>query len=106
MELDGKSAQQVAEYRRTASKYGLKEIYRRDLNELRAQEKRGEKVSNITLALLNSLRGKKDEAFKYLEKSYNDRSAELVLLKPDSRFAPLRSDPRFTDLINRMGLPE
>ncbi len=106
MELDGKSAKQVAEYRQTASKYGLKQIYRKDLNELLAQEKRGENVSLITLALLNSLLGQKDEAFRYLEKSYNNRSAEMVLLKPDTRFAPLRSDPRFADLLKRLGLPE
>jgi TolB-like protein/DNA-binding winged helix-turn-helix (wHTH) protein/lipoprotein NlpI len=106
MELNGKSAEQVAEYRQTASKYGLKEIYRKDLNKLLAQEKRGENVSLVGIALFDSLLGQKDEAFKYLEKMYDNHSAEMVLLKADTRFAPLRSDPRYIDLLKRIGLPE
>lgn len=106
MELDGKSAQEVAEYRRTAEKYGLNEIYRKEINKLLAQEKRGENGSFIGLALFNSLLGQKDEAFKYLDKMYDNHSAEMVLIKPDTRFASLRSDPRYIDLLKRIGLPE
>lgn len=106
LELNGKSAQEVAEYRGNATKNGLKGFYQKELNKLLAQEKRGENVSFISLAIYNSLLGQKDEAFKYLEKAFNKRSAEMVLIKPDTRFALLRSDPRFADLIKRLGLPE
>ena len=106
MELSGESAEKIAEYRRTAKQYGFKAIWQKDLNNLLAQEKRGEKVSFISPAVFYALLGQKDEAFKYLEKAYNDHSAEMLLLKPYRAFASLRSDPRFTDLLKRMGLPE
>ena len=106
MELTGESAEKIAEYRQTTSKYGLKEIWRKDLNDLLAQEKRGKNISFLSIAWFYTLLGQKDEAFKYLEKAYNDHSAEMVILKPDQHFTPLRSDPRYTDLLKRMGLPE
>ena len=48
--------------------------------------------------------GEKDEAFVWLGKAYKERSDWLVYLRSDSRLDPLRSDPRFTDLLRRMNL--
>ncbi len=48
--------------------------------------------------------GESDRAFAWLEKSYANRSARLTLLKVDPRYDNLRADPRFTDLLNRIGL--
>ena len=106
LELSGKSADKIAEFRRTALKQGLKEIYRKDLNDLLAQQKRGKNISFITVAIYYTLLGQKEEAFKYLEKAYANHSAEMVLLKPYKPFTTLRSDPRFTNLLKRMKLPE
>lgn len=106
LELNGESAEKIVEYRQTASTNGLKAIWRKNLNEILAKEKRGEKISFITPAVFYTLLGEKDEAFKYLEKAYNDHSAEMVLLKPYTVFAPLRSDSRYKDLLKRMKLPE
>ena len=50
--------------------------------------------------------GEKDEAFGWLEKSFQDHSSLLVDLRIDPSFAPLRDDPRYKDLLKRMGLPE
>jgi len=51
-------------------------------------------------------RGEKDKAFKWLEKAYEDRSigSSFALVKVDPAYDPLRSDPRFTDLLRRMNL--
>jgi len=46
----------------------------------------------------------KDKAFEWLERAYAERSVGLSLLKVDPRFDPLRSDPRFADLLRRMNL--
>ena len=46
--------------------------------------------------------GEKDKAFEWLEKSYEERRA--VDLKADPAFDPLRSDPRWIDLLRRMNL--
>jgi serine/threonine protein kinase/tetratricopeptide (TPR) repeat protein len=49
--------------------------------------------------------GEKDQAFDWLQKAYEDRSAWLVYLRVDPFFDPVRSDPRFIDLTRRVGLP-
>jgi tetratricopeptide (TPR) repeat protein len=49
--------------------------------------------------------GDKDEAFRWLEKSYREHDVWLCLLKVWPRFDPLRSDPRFQDLLRRMNFP-
>jgi hypothetical protein len=51
--------------------------------------------------------GELDEAFAWLEKAYEERDPELTYMKvPNRRFEPLRHDPRFQDLLRRMGLPQ
>lgn len=106
LELNGKSVATIAEFRQTALKFGLKTVWQKEMDKILEQEKRGESVSFVTLALYQTMLGQKDEAFKYLEKAYIERNGEIVLLKPEMRFAPLRSDPRFADLIKRLDLPE
>jgi hypothetical protein len=49
--------------------------------------------------------GEKDEAFTLLEKSIAERSTFLVYTKWEPRLDPLRSDPRFTQILKRIGLP-
>ena len=48
--------------------------------------------------------GNNDQAFAYLEKAYLQHSSTLVTLKVEPRFDPLRSDPRYEDLLRRVGL--
>jgi serine/threonine protein kinase/Tfp pilus assembly protein PilF len=48
--------------------------------------------------------GDKDEAFAWLERAFEERHPGLVLVNIDPRFDSLRSDPRFTDLIRRLGV--
>jgi len=50
--------------------------------------------------------GNPDEAFRWLEKAYRDRSWGMLYLRHDWCWDPLRSDPRFDDLVQRMRFPE
>jgi tetratricopeptide (TPR) repeat protein len=50
--------------------------------------------------------GNKDQAFAYLEKAYLEHSNALATLKVDPIYDPLRSDPRFQDLLRRAGLAQ
>jgi len=48
--------------------------------------------------------GDKDRAFFWLEKAYAQHSNAMTWLKVGPMFDPLRSDPRFQDLMRRVGL--
>ena len=50
--------------------------------------------------------GQNDEAIRLLEKAYEERDFRMIMLPVSYEFDPLRSDPRFRDLVRRVGLPE
>jgi len=50
--------------------------------------------------------GDTDEAFRWLEKGYQERNWGMLFLRISPRWDPLRSDPRFDDLVQRMDFPE
>ena len=50
--------------------------------------------------------GDKDQAFAWLEKAYQEKSNYVTFLKVFPILDPIRSDPRFPDLVRRIGLPE
>jgi serine/threonine protein kinase/TolB-like protein/Tfp pilus assembly protein PilF len=61
-------------------------------------------VSSYHFAIIHAALGSKEEAFEWLEKTYEARSEALVWLKVDPRLDTLRTDPRFIDLQRRVGL--
>jgi TolB-like protein/Tfp pilus assembly protein PilF len=50
--------------------------------------------------------GEKDKAFEWLEKTYKEHEAYLDLLQVEPMYDPLRSDPRFKDLLKKMNFPD
>jgi len=48
----------------------------------------------------------KDQAFEWLEKAFQERAGFLVNLKHYRPFDILHGDPRFDDLVKRIGIPE
>jgi tetratricopeptide (TPR) repeat protein len=50
--------------------------------------------------------GDKDKAFEWLEKDVSLKHGELSIIKWRVQFQSLRDDPRYKDLLKRMGLPE
>ena len=48
--------------------------------------------------------GDKDKAFEKLERAFQDRKLMLILIKRNPRLDPLRNDPRFDSLLERIGL--
>jgi len=63
-------------------------------------------VPAYVLAVACTGLGETDEAIKWLEKAFAERSRSLVGIKVDFRLDPLRSDPRFQDLLKRMKLAD
>jgi len=61
-------------------------------------------VSPVDWAIIYTGLGEKNKAFQWLEKGYEDRSLTAWSIKVEPVFDPLRSDPRFQDLLRRMNL--
>jgi TolB-like protein/DNA-binding winged helix-turn-helix (wHTH) protein/Flp pilus assembly protein TadD len=70
------------------------------------QLSQGKQASSGAVALTYAALGDKEESFQWLEKAYTERSSFMTSLKYWSVFDPLRSDPRYTDLLRRVGLPQ
>jgi TolB-like protein/Flp pilus assembly protein TadD len=60
----------------------------------------------LDIARLYAHLGERYEAFRWLEKAYHERNGELAELKVAPEWDNLRSDPRFQDLVRRIGLPQ
>ena len=75
------------------------------LAELKRKRERGF-VSSSALAIVYGALGEKDEAFAWLEKAYEERDPQLTYLKVGPRFDPLRRDPRFKEVLRRVGLAD
>ncbi|HLX77178.1 MAG TPA: tetratricopeptide repeat protein, partial [Terriglobales bacterium] len=63
-------------------------------------------VPSASIGILYGALGDTNQAFAWLQKAYAERDPELTYLKvPNRRFAPLRHDPRFQQLLAQVGLP-
>jgi serine/threonine-protein kinase len=72
------------------------------LNEmLRLSESRW--VPPYHIALVYNALGETDQALAWLEKGYQHRDPKMALLKKEERWKNLRGDPRFQDLLRRVG---
>ena len=74
------------------------------LRELK-QRSKVDTVGTYGVAFIHAALGEKDEAFEWLEKAYEERDQGMLYLKVDPTLDPLRSDPRFQDLLRRMNFP-
>jgi tetratricopeptide (TPR) repeat protein len=61
-------------------------------------------ISPLAPALIRVGLGEKEEALEALERAYQVRALLLTSIRIDPRYRPLRSDPRFVDLLRRIGL--
>jgi serine/threonine protein kinase len=62
-------------------------------------------VDAYLIALIHLGLNERDRAFYYLEKAYAERSSSMPWLKVEPKFDLIRSDPRYLDLLRRVGLP-
>ena len=63
-------------------------------------------VTSYGVALVHAGLGQRDSAFAWLNKAFDERSHWLVWLRLDPRWKGLRSDPRFAELVSRVGFPD
>ena len=63
-----------------------------------------EYISPAGLAILHVALGERERAFALLERAYSAHDQQLIWLGVEKGFDPLRSDPRFQELLRRIGL--
>ena len=73
-----------------------------ELRQLAAERR----ASPYHLALIYAGLGEKDHAIELLNQAFDERAERLVWLRVDPRFDKLRSDARFNDLLQRIGLAQ
>jgi DNA-binding winged helix-turn-helix (wHTH) protein/TolB-like protein/tetratricopeptide (TPR) repeat protein len=61
-------------------------------------------VDPLLVASVYNAMGETELALEWIERGYNDRSSAMIYLKVEPRYDWLRADPRFADLIKRVGL--
>lgn len=74
------------------------------LNELKRLSNPG--ILAYQIAVVSADLGRNNEALAWLEKGYEERCAAMVHLKVDLRLSALHSDPRYQDLLRRIGLAD
>jgi len=84
-----------------AGRRGEAQMLLNQLNDLSKQKY----VSPYDVGMIYAGLGENDRAFAWLERAYEERSVWLDFLKVEPSLDPLRSDPRFQDLLHRMNLP-
>jgi hypothetical protein len=67
---------------------------------------RQQQIDPYILAWAYVSTGNRNQAFAWLEKAYAEHSNSLTALKVDPAYDPLRNDPRFQDLLQRVGLAQ
>ena len=107
-------AQQAASYSGRAPRYvarvgdalaaaGKRAEAHNIIDELARLSKSGN-VSPVYIAGIYSTLGERDQAFEWLEKAYQSRDDQLSWIMIDQSLDNIRSDPRYLDLLRRMGL--
>jgi eukaryotic-like serine/threonine-protein kinase len=74
--------------------------------EVRQAQRKASYWSAYDIADLYAGLGENDEVFRWLNAAYEERDYQMEMLKTDFRLDPVRSDPRFAELIRKVGLPQ
>ena len=95
------------------SKSGLARVYalmgkRREARQLLHELQQLSDIAYVSPWELASVRfalGEEEAGFEWLKKAFKDRSFELLSIKVDPHFDPLKTNPTFQELARQLGLP-
>ena len=60
----------------------------------------------VDIALIHAGLGDRDQAFAWLDKAYEARDSQLIWVRVEPELEDLHRDPRFADMLRRIGLPQ
>lgn len=101
--LHGAQPDSAAQMRKLFAASGIRGVWQYRLDQLLERAKT-EYVSPADIALFYARLNEKDQSFAWLEKAMDERSILFNYLIADARFDNLRPDPRFAELVKRVGL--
>jgi TolB-like protein/DNA-binding winged helix-turn-helix (wHTH) protein/tetratricopeptide (TPR) repeat protein len=101
--LSGDGEHVLSAFKDAYARAGLKGFWQKKLQ--LAKQTTNPLPDSEFIARIYARLGLKDQAFEWLEKAFQKRSPYLVTLKGDPMLAGLHSDPRFAELLRRVGLP-
>jgi tetratricopeptide (TPR) repeat protein len=90
-------------YQKAYENGGWKEVSRKSLEFEKLDEEKPS-GSYYRIARLYARLGEKEQAFEYLNKAFDKRHSQMVMLNVEPAFDSLRDDPRFDELVRRVGL--
>src|SRR3989442_13987898 len=95
----------IAALKKAFETSGIKGVWRKEIELGKEMSKHGYYVRPFDKASTYAKLEEKDQAFACLETAYDQRCLMLSWVKVHPALDPLRSDPRFADLLRRVGLP-
>jgi tetratricopeptide (TPR) repeat protein len=102
--FDG-SEKLAADVRAAFTRAGNRGVQEWRLANLKQQMAAKDYVSPLEFAFAYARLGQNDEAFRWLDKAYDDHVPGLIWLQQNSELNRLRVDPRYQALVKRIGLP-
>lgn len=102
--LFGSAPETIAALKQAYAAFGLRGFRQKEI-ELDLERSKRAYVSPYNIAVLYTGLGDKQTAFEWLNKAYEERASWMIYLKVDPALDSLRSDPRFPDLVRKVGLP-
>ena len=100
--LAGLDAEETAALREAAAATSARVYWQKRL-EQDLEESKQELSTAFEVAEIFAQLGEKDQAFAWLERAYEERSFMMLYLKVAPNLDPLRTDPRYADLLRRVG---
>jgi serine/threonine-protein kinase len=102
----GEAAERATEFRRAFQDGGPKGYWQKNLEETLKQEAEARYFPALGVAEAYAKVGNNEKTLEWLEKSYAQRDGNLTLVKSYPEYNNLRGDPRFRQLLRRIGLPD
>jgi eukaryotic-like serine/threonine-protein kinase len=105
VQLSGNDLGPIATLAWAYAKVGKNAEAMKIMGQLKRRSKENSRVP-LYIAGIYAALGAKDQSFEWLQTASDKHSFGMVYIKCDGQFDSLRSDPRFQDLLRRMGLPQ
>jgi serine/threonine-protein kinase len=99
------AAMSLANLGNVRARLGQRDEARKILQQL-AEDAKHRYTPALAFAMVHVGLGENDRALDWLEKAYEERFNRLAYLRREPTWDPLRPDPRFTDLLRRINLPQ